>query len=33
MFIDLGSAERAELPEIATLGLLYRPLVRGSVVL
>jgi CRISPR-associated protein Cas2 len=33
MFIDLGSAERAELPEIATLGLPYWPLVRGSVVL
>jgi CRISPR-associated protein Cas2 len=33
MFIDLGSGDRKELPEIATLGLPYRPLVRGSVVL
>ncbi len=33
MFIDLGSAERKELPEISTLGLGYAPHVRGSIVL
>lgn len=33
IFFDLGSAERTELPEITTLGLVYRPQVRGSVVL
>ena len=31
--VDLGSADRTELPEITTLGLAYQPLVRGSVVL
>jgi CRISPR-associated protein Cas2 len=33
IFVDLGSADRTELPEITTLGLAYQPLVRGSVVL
>jgi CRISPR-associated protein Cas2 len=33
IFIDLGSAERKELPEISTLGLGYQPQTRGSIVL
>jgi len=33
IFLDLGSAARSELPEITTLGLVYRPQSRGSVVL
>jgi len=33
IFLSLGSAERTELPEITTLGLVYRPQRRGSVVL
>jgi CRISPR-associated protein Cas2 len=33
MFINLGSAERKELPEITTLGLGYQPHSRGSIVL
>ena len=33
LFIDLGSGERAELPEITSLGLPYRPQTRGSIVL
>jgi CRISPR-associated protein Cas2 len=33
IFLDLGSAYRTELPEITTLGLVYKPQVRSSVVL
>ena len=33
IFLDLGSGYRTELPEITTLGLVYKPQVRGSVVL
>jgi CRISPR-associated protein Cas2 len=33
MFVELGSAERTEVREISTLGLPYRPQIRGSVVL
>jgi CRISPR-associated protein Cas2 len=33
MFVDLGSADRTVLPEITTLGLVYQPQARGSVVL
>jgi CRISPR-associated protein Cas2 len=33
MFVDLGSAYRTVLPEITTLGLVYQPQVRSSVVL
>ena len=33
MFIALGRADRAELPEISTLGLPWRPTSRGSIVL
>jgi CRISPR-associated protein Cas2 len=33
IFLDLGSAARSVLPEITTLGLVYRPQSRGSVVL
>lgn len=32
IFLDLGSAAREDLPEIATLGLPYRPQRRGPVV-
>jgi hypothetical protein len=32
IFLDLGSASRSELPEITSLGLVYRPQNRGSVV-
>jgi CRISPR-associated protein Cas2 len=33
IFVDLGSAYRTELPEITTLGLVYQPQIRSSVVL
>jgi CRISPR-associated protein Cas2 len=33
IFLDLGSAQRTELPELTTLGLVYCPQVRGSIVL
>lgn len=33
MFVDLGNADRTELPEITTLGLPYKPQARKSVVL
>jgi CRISPR-associated protein Cas2 len=33
IFIDMGSAERSELPEIKSLGVAYKPQLRGSVVL
>ena len=33
MFIDLGRADRTELPEITILGLPWRPQMRGSIVL
>ena len=33
MFIDLGNAARADLPEVSTLGLPWRPQTRGSIVL
>jgi CRISPR-associated protein Cas2 len=32
MFIDMGSPDRGDGPEIATLGVPYRALTRGSVV-
>jgi CRISPR-associated protein Cas2 len=33
MFIDLGRADRTELPEITTLGLPWHPQTRASIVL